>query len=199
MVFHETNKLSSNITWGHSKTLNVIPYLYLIFKVELLVTESHLLNLSMKGWNSVFNAQGSKIYTINSLRSSVTELGSVTKSWPGPAQHSRTLEFPPTGFVGGVSGRVCHKRSTGLSPALPMAVTKLDVKELCVFGEGGRRWRERKSHEWVVQVTCFALEGRGCLELGTVNSTNPRREKEFKEEKCCSNEVDQQRISWETF
>jgi hypothetical protein len=26
MVFHKANKLSSNITWIHSKTLNVIPY-----------------------------------------------------------------------------------------------------------------------------------------------------------------------------
>jgi hypothetical protein len=26
MIFHKANKLSSNITWVHSKTLNVIPY-----------------------------------------------------------------------------------------------------------------------------------------------------------------------------
>jgi len=47
-------------------------------------------------------------------------------------------------------------------------------------------------------LLCFTLEGRGCLKLGTVNSTNPWGEREFKEEKCYSNEVDQQRISWGT-
>jgi len=50
-----------------------------------------------------------------------------------------------------------------------------------------------------VSCFCFALEDRGCLELGTVNNTDPWGEKEFKEEKCCSNEVDQQWISWGTF
>jgi hypothetical protein len=26
MIFHKANKLSSNITWVHSRTLNIIPY-----------------------------------------------------------------------------------------------------------------------------------------------------------------------------
>jgi len=34
-----------------------------------------------------------------------------------------------------------------LGPAPPTAVTGLGIRELCVFGGGGRWWRGRKSHE----------------------------------------------------
>jgi hypothetical protein len=166
MVFHETNKLSSNITWGHSKTLNVIPYLYLIFKVELLVTENHLLNLSMKGWNSVFNAQGSKIYTINSLRSSVTELGSVTKSWPGPAQHSRTLGFPPTGSVVGGVGPGLSQKVDRARPDTPHGCDEARCKRVvCVWR--GRAMVAGAEVSWMSSASyLFCSRGQRLLGIG---------------------------------
>ncbi len=40
MVFHKANKLSSNVTWVHSKTLNVIPFFWTEpFVAESLVNE----------------------------------------------------------------------------------------------------------------------------------------------------------------
>jgi len=66
------------------------------------------------------------------------EHGSVTERQPGPT-HSRTPGFPLIGLAVGVSGRVRHKRSTGLGSALLTAVTEPGVRELCVFDKGGQR------------------------------------------------------------
>jgi hypothetical protein len=55
-------------------------------------------------------------------------------------------DFHPPGSPWGVPGQVRHKRQTGPGPAPPTALTEPGVRELCVFGEGGRR----KSHEWEV-------------------------------------------------
>ncbi len=63
---------------------------------------------------TVFESHGHPlVYTINSLRLSVTELGSVTKGRPSPAWHSRTPGFPSTGPAVGVPGRVRHRRPAG--------------------------------------------------------------------------------------
>jgi len=48
------------------------------------------------------------------------------------------------------------------------------MKESCVCfgGEGGAGWG-RKFHEWVVYIACFPAKGRACLELRTMNNTDP--------------------------
>ncbi len=53
-----------------------------------------------------------------SVRASVTELGSVTDGRPGPARHSRTLGFPPTGPAVGGAGPGPSQKAGRLSGPL---------------------------------------------------------------------------------
>jgi len=54
-----------------------------------------------------------------------------------------TPEFPPTGPTvrGARSGP--SQKADRARPGTPTVVTKPDIRELCVFGGGGRRWRGR--------------------------------------------------------
>ncbi len=101
--------------------------------------------------------------------------------------------------------RVQHRRPTGPGPAFPdsristdrarsdtpTVVTEPGVKQLCVFGgEGDGGGGGNIMSEYCKLLALLErAEVRGCLQLGTVNNTDPWGEREFKEEKCCNNEV----------
>ncbi len=102
-------------------------------------------------------------HPIYKFTTSVTELGSVTEGQPGPARHSRTPGFSPTGPAVGVPGPVRHRRPAGsLVPCtggtgtvvlwFPARVDHgLEEERYTAAGErrggGGQRREEKKRRE----------------------------------------------------
>ncbi len=87
------------------------------FHLKWLILNSTLFTIEISSWMT-FIVQGYLIIYINSLRSSVTELGSVTEGRPGPARHSRTPGFPPTGPAVGGAGPGPSQKAGRLSSPL---------------------------------------------------------------------------------
>ncbi len=87
------------------------------FHLKWLILNSTLFTIEISSWMT-FIVQGYPIIYINSLRSSVTELGSVTEGRPGPARHSRTPGFPPTGPAVGGAGPGPSQKAGRLSSPL---------------------------------------------------------------------------------
>jgi hypothetical protein len=134
-----------------------------------------------------------EIIYINSLRPSVTELGSVTEGRSGSA---RTPGFPPTGLAVGGAGLGPSQKADRAQPDTPHDYDRARRKRVvCVWR--GRAVMAGAEVSWVSSVSCL-LCSRGQRLLGTENGEQhgPLGRKRIKKN---NNEVGQQRISWGTF
>jgi len=137
-----------------------------------------------------------EIIYINSLRSSVMELGSVTKGRLSLARHSRTPGFPPTGPVVGGVGPGPSQKADRAQPSTLHDYDGVRCKRVvCVWR--GRAAMAGAEVSWVSSVSCL-LCSRGQRLLGTGNGEQhePLGRKRIKKN---NNEVGQQRVSWGTF
>ncbi len=79
-----------------------------------------------------------EILSINSLRLSVMELGSITEGRLGPARHSRTPGFPPTGPVVPGAGPGPSQKANRARLGTPHGCDGARHKTIvCLAGEGG--------------------------------------------------------------
>jgi len=149
-----------------------VSYLLILLSVcdTIILLQKHFMAEPASAFSMVEPACGSWWWrdTRHSLRSSMTELESVTEGRPGPAQHSRTPGFPPTGPAMGGARPSPSQKADRARPDTPHGCDGARRKRVvCVWR--GRAAVTRAEVSQMSSVSCL-LCSRGQRLLGTGNS-----------------------------